>query len=120
MLLADSTQARLITAERRLDAVTEQAGRDAVTTQVLLDLSMALAEVDGVEEIATRLARSVPELVDCDRAAIVIFDPGSDRGRIVASHGYGDDAEQFLGSVEFSVLPREREAGEDLIGGWSG
>jgi diguanylate cyclase (GGDEF)-like protein len=90
-------------------AVREQAQRDAATSQVLLDLSAALGDVGSVEEVTTRLARAVPRLVDCDRAAVVLFPPDGDEGRIEGLIGYEDSDVVFLSSLKFAVAESERD-----------
>ena len=90
-------------------AVLEQARRDADTSQVLLDLSVALGDVGSVEEVTARLARAVPRLVDCDRAAVVLFSPDGDDGRVEGFAGYEDTDQTFLSSLSFAIPPSERD-----------
>jgi diguanylate cyclase (GGDEF)-like protein len=89
--------------------VLEQARRDADTSQVLLDLSAALGEVSSVEEVTARLARAVPRLIDCDRAAVVLFAHDGDDGHIEGLVGYDDTDEVFLSSLTFAVPPSDRD-----------
>ncbi len=57
-----------------LDAATamEEARHQANTARVLLELSMSLAEIVGTEEMAAKVARAVPDVIDCDRAAVFL------------------------------------------------
>ena len=90
-------------------AALDQARRDADTSQVLLDLSAALGDMGSVEEVTARLARAVPRLVDCDRAAVVLFALDSDDGHIQGLVGYEDTDEVFLSSLTFSVPETDRD-----------
>jgi diguanylate cyclase (GGDEF)-like protein len=79
----------------------EDARHQARTAQVLLELSSSLAEIVSTEEMAARVARAVPDVIECDRAAVfLVDDTGSEKGtddaetdlRLVASVGYSDEA----------------------------
>ena len=61
---------------------------DATTAHALLDLSTSLAEIVTIEEVAIKLARAVPAVVDCDRSLVCLFDAEGLMGTIAASHGY--------------------------------
>jgi diguanylate cyclase (GGDEF)-like protein len=78
------------------DAI-EDARHQANTARVLLELSTSLAEIVGTEEMAAKVASAVPDVIDCDRAAVFLDDvdwqgAGSGEVRLVASLGYPDDA----------------------------
>jgi diguanylate cyclase (GGDEF)-like protein len=81
-----------------LDSATslEEAQREANTAQVLLELSSALAEIISVDEVAARLARAVPAVIDCDRSLVILFDLGLRNGRVAASFGYDPGMETDL------------------------
>jgi len=53
----------------------------------LLALSHAVAQAGTSEEVAQRLADAVPEVVDCDRMGVWLWDAGEERMRPVASWG---------------------------------
>jgi diguanylate cyclase (GGDEF)-like protein len=79
----------------------EDARHQANTARVLLELSTSLAEIVGTEEMAAKVARAVPDVIDCDRVAVFLDDAdwqgaGSGEVRLVASHGYPDDAVTIL------------------------
>ena len=38
--------------------------------------------------MAAHIARAVPAVIGCDRAAVILFEPGAAIGRVVATHGY--------------------------------
>jgi diguanylate cyclase (GGDEF)-like protein len=75
----------------------EDARHQANTARVLLELSTSLAEVVGSEEMAAKVVRAVPGVIDCDRVAVFLDDAdwqgaGSGEFQLVASFGYPDDA----------------------------
>jgi diguanylate cyclase (GGDEF)-like protein len=90
------TYARLAAAALDSAAALEEARRQAATARTLLELSSALAEATGIEEVAMRLVRSVPEIIDCDRAAAVLIDPETSTARLASSLGYSTAAESEL------------------------
>ena len=55
-------------------------GNQANTAQALLDLSRSLAEIVSTEEMASKVVRAVPDIIDCDRVALIL-DDGSWQGR---------------------------------------
>jgi diguanylate cyclase (GGDEF)-like protein len=99
------------------DAI-EDARHQANTARVLLELSTSLAEVVGTEETAAKVARAVPGIIDCDRAAVFLDNPdskgaGDGELTLVASLGLPDDAVHVLGSMSFvaSELTLDSEYG---------
>jgi diguanylate cyclase (GGDEF)-like protein len=76
---------------------------EATTAHALLDLSTALAEIMTIEEVAIKLARAVPAVVDCDRSLVCLFDAEGVTGAVAASHGYPPEMESFLQAIEFEV-----------------
>jgi diguanylate cyclase (GGDEF)-like protein len=87
------------------DAI-EDARHQANTARVLLELSTSLAEVVGTEEMAAKVARAVPGVIDCDRAAIFLDNPDSQGAgdgelTLVASVGFPDDMVRLLESKSF-------------------
>jgi diguanylate cyclase (GGDEF)-like protein len=88
--------ARLAAAALDSAAALEDARRQAATARTLLELSSALAEATSLEEVTTRLVRSVPAIIDCDRAAAVLIDPETAAARVASTFGYATDAENEL------------------------
>jgi diguanylate cyclase (GGDEF)-like protein len=91
------TYAQLAAAALDAADAMEDARHQANTARVLLDLSTSLAEIVGTEEMAAKVARAVPDVIDCDRVAVFLDDAdwqgaGSGEVRLVASLGYPDDA----------------------------
>jgi diguanylate cyclase (GGDEF)-like protein len=83
-----------------------EARHQANTARVLLELSMSLAEIVGTEEMAAKVARAVPDVIDCDRAAVFLDNldwqgAGDGKLALVASTGFPDDAGRLLGSRPF-------------------
>ena len=92
--------------------------RETSTARALLQLAESLAEVGSTEQMAARLARAVPEVIDCDRAVVVLIDPVTRRPRIAATAGYDPEIDRQLRSValvdhqelySFDLQYRERE-----------
>ena len=84
----------------------DDARHQAHTARVLLDLSTSLAEIVGTEEMAAKVARAVPGVIDCDRAAVFLDNPdskGASDGKLtlVASSGLPDDAVRLLGTKSY-------------------
>ncbi|MCW3067381.1 MAG: diguanylate cyclase, partial [Solirubrobacterales bacterium] len=62
----------------------------------LLSLSQALAQAATSEEVAERLTVTVPEVVDCDRVGVWLFDYLEQSLTPLASLGRTPDQEQYL------------------------
>lgn len=77
--------------------------RETATARALLQLAGSLAEVTSVDEMAARLARAVPEVIDCDRAVVVLVDPATSAARIAATVGYDEHLDRRLRSAALPV-----------------
>jgi diguanylate cyclase (GGDEF)-like protein len=78
--------ARLAAAALDNAAALSEARRQAATANALLELSTALGGAMTEREVASHLARTIPAVVDCDRALVVLT--GADGcTRIEACHG---------------------------------
>lgn len=97
----------------------ETSRRETSTARALLQLAESLAEVASTEQMAARLANAVPEVIDCDRAAVVLIDPVSRRPRIAATVGYDAEVDRQLRAAiliddpeiySFDLQFRERES----------
>ena len=86
-------------------AALEDARRQATTARTLLELSSALAEIRTSEEVAAKLVRSVPQIIDCDRAAVILVDPLTSIAHIAATHGYPEAVDAELRAARFPVAP---------------
>ncbi|HLI74509.1 MAG TPA: EAL domain-containing protein [Acidimicrobiales bacterium] len=79
---------RLAAAALDSAASLDEARREAARSRALLELSASWAEIQSIDEMATRLARAVPDVVDCDRAAVVLLEPDTRQARIAGLWGY--------------------------------
>jgi len=103
---------------------------EANTAKALLELSTSLADIVSTEEMASKVVRAVPDVIDCDRVALLL-DDGSRDGtadamfRIVASHGYPDDvlaalsprlfrAQEVGSAAEYGLVERSHSASGGL------
>jgi diguanylate cyclase (GGDEF)-like protein len=91
-----------------LDSATslEEARRQAQTARAQAALSATLAEIASTGEMVANLARAVPAIVDCDRAAFAFTDEAKGTARIVATHGYDPRTATMLLDLE---VPFENE-----------
>ena len=71
----------------------------------LLSLSHALAQAGTSEEIAERLAAAVPDVVDCDRIAVWLWDEGEERLKSLAT--WGRRPEQAALLLGMTVSPED-------------
>jgi diguanylate cyclase (GGDEF)-like protein len=102
------TYAQLAAAALDTADAMEDARHQANTARVLLELSTSLAEIVGTEEMAAKVARAVPDVIDCDRAAVFLDNldwqgAGDEKLALVASTGFSSDAVSVLGSTPFLV-----------------
>ena len=91
-----------------LDSATtlEESRRQATTARTLLGLSTSLAEIMSVGEVAGRLVRAVPDVIDCDRAAVFLVDPDTGVAHVIAHLGYAVDQEAELRAIQVPVRPQ--------------
>ena len=68
------TYARLAAAALDTADALEEARHQANTAQVLLDLATSLTEIVSTQEMAAKVAQAVPDIIDCDRAAVFLDD----------------------------------------------
>jgi diguanylate cyclase (GGDEF)-like protein len=104
------TYARLAAAALDTADALDEARHQANTAQVLLDLSTSLTEIVSAQEMAAKLAQAVPNIIDCDRAAVFLDGVGlptrgDDRVRLAGSIGYSDEEVALLSSQSFNTSP---------------
>ena len=77
-----------------LDVVTalEQARQSNESASALLDFSRALAGVSTVDEVAQRLAETVPLVAGCDRSTVMLWDPSEQALTVRGATGPGAEA----------------------------
>jgi diguanylate cyclase (GGDEF)-like protein len=95
--------ARLVAAALDSAAALEDARRQAQTARALLELSNALADIGSADEMAAHIARAVTAVIGCDRAAVILFEPNSPIGRVVATQGYDGADEAKLRALDVPV-----------------
>ena len=95
--------ARLVAAALDSAAAVEDARRQAGTARALLELSNSLAEIATSDEMAADIARAVTAVIGCDRAAVILFEPGDVTGRVVATYGFAPEAEHRLRTMDVPV-----------------
>ena len=108
--------ARLVAAALDSAAALEDARRQAETARALLDLSNSLAEIATTDEMAVHIARAVPAVTGCDRAAVILFEPNAVTGRVVATHGFAAAEDVSLRSMEVAVA--QIKAGDVSVNVW--
>jgi diguanylate cyclase (GGDEF)-like protein len=83
--------------------------------QALLELSNSLAEVTTVDDIGGQLVRTMPKLLDCDRATVILCEDHSEFARVVGSYGYPPAIDQELRAHRFNAsLIREAVSAGDI------
>lgn len=63
----------------------EEARRQAETSRALLELSTSLAQLTSADELAARLARALPSVIDCDCAVVLLVNDGL--AKVAGHHG---------------------------------
>jgi diguanylate cyclase (GGDEF)-like protein len=80
----------------------EESRQEAARTNALLELATSLADIESLDAMASRIVRAAPAVVGADRAAIVLANPGSQVGRVIAGFGY---APEFLNGIIGAEAP---------------
>jgi diguanylate cyclase (GGDEF)-like protein len=91
----------------------DDARRQASTATALLNLSNALVHSKGIGDLAERLVRAVPMVIDCDRAIVTLVDPTGTTAHPVAMFGYETEIEARLRDMAISV-PELSQRTDDL------
>src|ERR1700688_488857 len=94
-LLASTTAAR--------EKAEQNAHREATRARALLDLSTSWAEIHTADEIGDKVASAIPEVIGCDQAAVVVFDPEIQMGRIVGTWGFSPEVGVRLRALSFEM-----------------
>jgi diguanylate cyclase (GGDEF)-like protein len=108
----DALESYARVAAAALDAATalDESRRQGETARALLGLSGALSEIATSDDIAERLAAAVPEVIDCDRAVVVLYDAATKVGYIGGTFGYPAETMARLRTLRF-----ERPAMDELV-----
>ncbi len=114
------TNARLAAAALDTVDALDEARQQANTAQVLLELATSLTEIVGTQEMASRVVQAVPDIIDCDRAAIFLeafgqFGTTTAGLRLAGSTGYGDEEVALLSSQLFNAGPPESIVDDGIV-----
>ena len=102
------THARLAAAALDASDALEEARHQAMSAQALLQLSTSLAQIVSTDEMASKVVRAVPDVIDCDQVTLLLDDgdrmDATDRKfRVMSSFGYPDDVAAELTGRVFSA-----------------
>jgi diguanylate cyclase (GGDEF)-like protein len=97
--------ARLAAAALDSAAAVEEVRRQVRTSDALLGLASTLAELGTIEEIAARVARAVPAVIDCDRTVVAIPERDGRRCRVAGLAGFTAQEAARLDGQCFEIGP---------------
>jgi diguanylate cyclase (GGDEF)-like protein len=102
------THARLAAAALDAADALEEARHQAMSAQALLQLSTSLAGIMSTEEMASKVVRAVPDVIDCDRVTLLLDDGGlrdstDQKFRVMSSFGYSDEVAASLAGRVFTA-----------------
>ena len=106
-------QAHARLAGAALDGATAlaRARREARTSSALLQLASSLARIASPDEMGTNIARAVPDVIGCDRAVFIFYEPEAPHGRVIATHGFDAYQDLTLRSMDVPIpAPRAMRA----------
>ncbi len=91
----------------------DQARHQADTAQELLDLSTSLSELVSPAEMAAKVARAVPVVIECDCGAVFLDDgdwqkTGDINFRLAASYGFSDEMTAEIRSQAYHGVPDDQ------------
>jgi diguanylate cyclase (GGDEF)-like protein len=81
----------------------DHASRRHELATALLDLSRTLAGASTTSEVAERLAEVAPGVVDCDNAAVYLWDGPDETLRMMAGHGFSEPSRIGLQRLPISL-----------------
>jgi diguanylate cyclase (GGDEF)-like protein len=94
---------RLVAAALDSAAAVDEVRRQVRTSDALLGLASTLAEIGSVDEIATRVARAIPAVADCDRAVVALYEPDGTTCRVAGLVGFSPADVVALQARHFTV-----------------
>jgi diguanylate cyclase (GGDEF)-like protein len=108
-----ATYGRLAAATLDAADAMDQARHQANTAQGLLELSTSLSELVSPSEMAAKVARAVPAVIECDCAAVFLDDgdwyaTGDIKFRLVACHGFSDEMTAELSAQPYHGVPADQ------------
>jgi diguanylate cyclase (GGDEF)-like protein len=110
-----ATYGRLAAATLDAADAMDQARHQANTAQALLELSTSLSEIVGPAEMAAKVARAVPVVIECDCAAVFLDDgdwqaTGEINFRLAACYGFSDDVTAEINAQPYHGVPTDQVA----------
>jgi len=108
-----TTYGRLAAATLDAADAMDEARHQAATAQTLLELSTSLSDIVGPAEMAAKVARAVPAVIDCDCAAVFLDDDdrqatGEINFHLAASHGFSDEVTAAITSQPYHGVPMDQ------------
>jgi diguanylate cyclase (GGDEF)-like protein len=97
-----SAHARLVAAALDSAEAVDEARRQAATAEALLTLAASLAEIGSTQEMADRVARAMPAVLDCDHAVVVLAERDPQGARVAGAWGY---TEEMLVAIRQGPVP---------------
>ena len=119
------THARLAAAALDTADALDEARHQANTATVLLHLATSLTEIVSTQEMASKVAQAVPDIIDCDRAAVFLDsvglrDTSTDVLRLAGSTGYSDEELAVLRPRSFTTAPPGARVDQGIVHGAQG
>ncbi len=118
------TYARLAAAALDTADALDEARHQAKTAQVLLELATSLTEIVSAKEMASKVAQAVPDVIDCDRAAVFLDAVGlpgrgddGDGVRLAGSTGYSAEEVALISSQSFNTAPHDSAIDNGIVHG---
>jgi diguanylate cyclase (GGDEF)-like protein len=108
-----TTYGRLAAATLDAADAMDEARHQANTAQALLELSTSLSELVSPAEMAAKVARAVPVVIECDCAAIFLDDgdwqkTGDINFRLAACHGFSDEVTAEITAQPYHGVPTDQ------------
>ena len=108
-----TTYGRLAAATLDAADAMDQARHQANTAQELLDLSTSLSELVSPAEMAAKVARAVPVVIECDCAAVFLDDgdwqkTGDINFRLAACYGFSDEMTAEISTQAYHGMPDDQ------------
>jgi diguanylate cyclase (GGDEF)-like protein len=108
-----ATYGRLAAATLDAADAMDQARHQANTAQELLELSTSLSELVSPAEMAAKVARAVPVVIECDCAAVFLDEgdwqtTGDINFRLEACYGFSDDVTAEINAQVYHGMPEDQ------------
>ena len=112
-----TTYGRLAAATLDAADAMDQARHQANTAQELLELSTSLSELVSPAEMAAKVARAVPVVIECDCAAVFLDDgdwqkTGDINFRLAACYGFSDEMTAEISAQAYHGMPEDQVDGD--------